>query len=178
MPRVVLKFPNPIQESVGMVTARAWRREQLMEARKRWDQINARRIQEGHLPMTNHSHALRDSASSATDLSNTAMDIPPQNHSLLDHENRPEAQMLPPLHPDAWSTLTSIVRRPSCWQTNLPPQLGKTTKIPLRFRRPTLPKGWKYEDEVVEVEAEVVKEEGGDPFHFQLTNERQSHSFI
>ena len=172
MPKVVLKFTNPIQDSVGMVTARAWRREQLMEARKRWDHINAQRIQEGHLPMTTHSLALRDSATSVTDLLSTATDTPPQNHSSHDHENHPEALMPPPHHPDAWSTLTSIVKRPSRWQTSLPPQLGKTTKIPLRFRRPTLPKGWKYEEEVAEVEAEVVKEEEGGPFHFQLTNDQ------
>src|SRR6202453_2677122 len=176
MPRVVLRFNVPIQDSVGMVMARAWRREQLMEARKRWDHINARRTQEGHLPMTYHSHALRDSASSAMDLSTTVTDTPPQSHLSHDHENHPEAQMLPPRHPDAWSTLTSIVKKPSHWQTSLPPQLGKTTKIPLRFRRPTLQKGWRYEDEVVEAEGEVVKEEGGGPFHFQLTNDQQSHS--
>src|ERR1700677_2001764 len=170
MPRVILRFNIPIQDSVGMVTAREWRREQLMAARKRWDQINARRIQEGHLPMTYHSHTLRDSATSATDLLNTVTDTPPQNHLSPDHENHPEAQMPPPHHPNAWSTLTSIVKKPLRWQTSLPPQLGKTTKIPLRFCRPTLPKGWRYEEEVAEAEGEVVKEEGGGPFHFQLTN--------
>src|ERR1700677_4948098 len=127
--------------------------------------------------MTTHSHALRDSASSVMDLSTIVTDIRPQSHSSHDHENHPEAQMLPPHHPDAWSTLTSIVKRPSRWQTSLPPQLGKTTKIPLRFCRPTLPKGWRYEEEVAEAEGEVVKEEGGGPFHFQLTNDQtQSHS--
>src|SRR6202453_1728772 len=177
MPRVVLRFNVPIQDSVGMVTAREWRREQLMAARKRWDQINARRIQEGHLPMTYHSHTLRDSATSATDPLNTVTDTPPLNLSSRDHENHPEVQMPPPHHPDAWSTLTSIVKKPLRWQTSLPPQLGKTTKIPLRFRRPTLPKGWRYEEEVAEAEGEVVKEEGGGPFHFQLTNDQtQSHS--
>src|ERR1700677_3951525 len=79
MLRVVLRFNVPIQDSVGMITARAWRREQLMEARKRWDHINARRVQEGHLPMTYHSHTLRDYATNATDLLNTATDTPPQN---------------------------------------------------------------------------------------------------
>src|ERR1700677_4645592 len=177
MPRVVLRFNVPIQDSVGMVTARAWRREQLMAARKRWDHINARRIQEGHLPMPYHSHTLRASATSATDLSNTATDTLPPNLSSRDPENHPEAQMPPPHHPDAWSTLTSIVKKPSRWQTSLPPQLGKTTKIPLRFRHPTLPKGWKYEEEVAEAEAEVVKEEEEGPFHFQLTNvQTRSHS--
>src|ERR1700677_4264978 len=80
MPRVVLRINNPIYNSVGMVTARTWRREQLMAARKRWDQINARRIQEGHLPMTTHSHALRDSASSATDLLSIVTDTHPPSH--------------------------------------------------------------------------------------------------
>src|ERR1700677_4269095 len=100
MPRVVLRFNVPIQDSVGMVTARAWRREQLAEARKRWDHINARRIQEGHLPMTYHSHTLRDSATSAMDLLSTATDIPPQNQLSHDRENHPEAQMPPPHLPD------------------------------------------------------------------------------
>src|SRR6202453_4125476 len=176
MPKVVLRFANPIQDSVGMVTAREWRREQLIAARKRWDHINARRIQEGHLPMTYHSHTLRDSANNVTDPSITVTDTPPQSPSSHVHENPPEAQMLLPRHPDAWSTLTSIVKRPSRWQTTLPLQLGKTTKIPLRFRRPTLPKGWKYEEEVAEAEGEVVKEEGGGPFHFPLMNEQRSHS--
>src|ERR1700677_1220696 len=174
MPRVVLRFNVPIQDSVGMITARAWRREQLMAARKRWDHINAQRIQEGHLPMTYHSHTLRDSATSATDLLSIATDTPLPNHSSHDPENHPEAQMSPPHHPDAWSTLTSIVKKPSRWQTSLPPQLGKTTKIPLRFRHPTLPKGWKYEEEVAEAEVEVVEEEEG-PFHFQLTNAQTRH---
>src|ERR1700677_565664 len=112
MPRVVLRFNVPIQDSVGMITARAWRREQLIAARKRWDRINAQRIQEGHLPMTYHSHTLRDSATSVMDPSNIVTDIPPQNHSPSDPENHPEALMPPFHHPDAWSTLTSIVKRP------------------------------------------------------------------
>ena len=149
-----------------------WRREQLIAARKRWDRINAQRIQEGHLPMTYHSHTLRDSVTSATDPLNIVTDTPPLNHSPSDPENHPEALMPPSRHPDAWSTLTSIVKRPSRWQTSLPPQLGKTTKIPLRFRRPTLPKGWRYEEEVAEAEGEVGKEEGGGPFRFQLTNDQ------
>ena len=143
-----------------------------MKARERWNQINAQRRREGHLPMTTHSLALRDSASSVTDLLSTATDTPPPIHLSHNHENHPEAQMSPSHHPDAWSTLTSIVKRPSRWQTSLPPQLGKTTKIPLRFRHPTLPKGWRYEEEVVEAGAEVVKEEGGGPFHFQLMNDQ------
>ena len=143
-----------------------------MKARERWNQINAQRRREGHLPMTTHSLALRDSASSVTDLLSTATDTPPPIHLSHNHENHPEAQMSPSHHPDAWSTLTSIVKRPSHWQTSLPPQLGKTTKIPLRFRRPTLPKGWKYEEEVAGVEAEVVIEEEGGPFHFQLTSDQ------
>src|SRR6202453_2778389 len=81
MPKKVLKFMNPNPLSEGMRTAMEWRREQLERARRRWDQRNAQRVKEGHLPMTRHSHALRDSADSAMDPSTIVMDTPLQNHS-------------------------------------------------------------------------------------------------
>ena len=191
MPKKVLKFTDPNPHSVGMITAIAWRREQLQRARERWDQHNAQRIKEGHLPMTYHSHALRDCATSAMDQPNIATDTTPQNHSQSDRENCLEAQLLSPPHPHAWSRLKAEVASPSpwlgtsstlssntttCWKTT-PPLSGKTTKIPLRFRRPTLPKGWKYEEDVVEEEAEVIKREEEDQFAFSTSrrsNRRRS----
>src|SRR6202453_1423203 len=105
MPKKVLKFTDPNPHSVGMVTAMEWRREQLLKARRRGDQRNAQRLKEGHLPMTDHSHALRDYADSATDLSSTVTAIPHQNHSPSDRARQLEQQLLHPPHPDAWSRL-------------------------------------------------------------------------
>src|SRR6202453_976134 len=176
MPKKVLKFIDPNPLSRGMVTAMEWRKEQLERARERWHQRNAQRVKEGHLPMTHHSHALRDYADSATDLSNTVMDTIPPNHSQSDLENRLEDQLISPHRPDAWSRLKAVVASPSCWPETssmlssntttrwktTPPLSGKTTKIPLRFRRPTLPKGWVYEADVMEGGEEVIKDEEPD----------------
>src|ERR1700677_2263537 len=96
MPKKVLKFTDPNPLSQGMITAMEWRKEQLQRARKWWDQRNAQRIQEGHLPMTLHSHMLRDYADSAMDLSNTVMDTPLPNHSPSDRENQIETHLLQP----------------------------------------------------------------------------------
>src|ERR1700677_417821 len=170
MPKKVLKFMNPNPLSQGMITAMEWRREQLERARRRWDQLNARRIQEGHLPMTHHSHALRDYADSATDHSSIVMDTPLPNHSPSDRENL-DTHLLQPPHPDAWSRLKTEVASPSRWLgtsstlssntasrwKTMPPLSEKTVKIPLRFRRPILPKGWAYEADIAEEGGKEVK---------------------
>src|ERR1700677_419978 len=126
--------------------------------------------------MTLHSHALRDSADSAMDPSTIVMDTPLQNHSPSDHENQLEAHLLQPPHPDAWSRLKIEVASPSPWlgtsstlysktasrRKTTPPLSEKTVKIPLRFRRPTLPKGWAYEEGVAEEGGREVKDEAAD----------------
>src|SRR6202453_3469197 len=176
MPKKVLKFTNPNPLSEGMRTAMEWRREQLQIARERWIRRNEQRLKEGHLPMTRHSSALRDYADSAMDLSNTVMDTPLPSHSPSDRENRLETHLLQPPHPDAWSRLKAEVASPNCWpETSSTPSSNttsrwkttsplseKTTKIPLCFRRPTLPKGWAYEEDVVEGGGEVIKGEEPD----------------
>src|ERR1700677_86218 len=189
MPKKVLKFMNPNPLSEGMRTAMEWRREQLQRARERFNLRNAQRVQEGHLPMTHHSHALRNYADSAMDLSSTVMDTPLPNHSQSDRENQLEDHLLQPPHPDAWSRLKVEVASPSPWLgtsstpysnttsrwTTTPPLSGKTTKIPLRFRRPTLPKGWVYEGADVEGGGEGVKAEDQDPS--QLSPLRRSSRY-
>jgi hypothetical protein len=141
---------------------------------------------------------------------------PPQQISdnALDAENRTNIAMgtLPssPIHPStsplpnlksqcsdlfwpmAWRGLTSIVRKPQRWQLASSTPL-KTTKMLLRFRRPTitakksptssqkgsestrplLPKGWVYEAEEVsaEVKAEVV-----DPDQYLTIDAPLTHS--
>src|ERR1700677_3023366 len=175
MPKKVLRFTNPNPLSEGMKTAMEWRKEQLQRARERWNLRNAQRIQEGHLPMTLHSHALRDYADSAMDHSSIVMDTPLPNHSLSARENL-DTHLLQPPHPDAWSLLKAEVASPSRWLgtsstqysntmsrwTTTPPLSEKTTKIPLRFRRPTLPKGWAYEEGVAEEGGREVKDEVAD----------------
>jgi hypothetical protein len=98
-----------------------------------------------------------------------------------------ESQCQDPFRPTAWRDLTSVMRRPRRWQLASPPVLGKTTKMPLRFRQPAttkrssrgsspkvsaspprpLPKGWVYA--VEEVGAEV-KAEVTDPTLYQITS--------
>src|ERR1700677_4656046 len=183
MPKKVLKFTNPNPLSEGMRTAMEWRKEQLQRARERWTLRNAQRIQEGHLPMTLHSHALRDYVDSAMDHSSIVMDTPLPNHSPSARENLyTHLSQLP--HPDAWSLLKAEVASPSRWLgTSLtrssntgsrwkttPPLSEKTVKIPLRFRRPTLPKGWAYE--------EGVAEEGGKEVKDKETHQSQSSPSI
>src|ERR1700677_2288338 len=102
MPKKVLKFTDPNPLSQGMITVMEWRKEQLLRARKRWDQHNAQHIKEGHLPMMDHSHTLRDYADSAMDPSSIVTDTRPLNHSPSDHENQLETQLLHPPHPDVW----------------------------------------------------------------------------
>src|SRR6202453_603511 len=176
MPKKVLRFTNPNPLSEGMRTAMEWRKEQLQRARERWNLRNAQRIQEGHLPMTLHSHALRDYVDSAMDHSSIVMDTTLPNHSPSARENL-DTRLLQPPHPDAWLRLKAEVASPSRWLgtssmpssnttthwMTMPPLSGKKTKIPLRFRRPTLPKGWKYEEDVVAGGEEVVKREEEDP---------------
>src|ERR1700677_2710482 len=115
MPKKVLKFTNPNPLSEGMRTVMEWRKEQLERARERWNLHNAKRIQEGHLPMTYHSHALRDCADSVTRPSTIVMDTPLQSHSPSNRENQVETHLLQPPHPDAWSRLKTEVASPSHW---------------------------------------------------------------
>src|ERR1700677_500515 len=182
MPKKVLKFTNPNPLSEGMKTAMEWRKEQLQRARERWNLRNAQRIQEGHLPMTLHSHALRDYVDSAMDHSSIVMDTPLPNHSPSARENL-DTHLLQPPHPDAWSLLKAEVASPSRWLgtsstpssntatrwKTMPLVSGKTTKIPLCFRRPILPKGWAYEEDIVDEGEEVIKREGEDLFAFSTS---------
>jgi hypothetical protein len=84
----------------------------------------------------------------------------------------------------AWQGLTSIVRKPQCWQLSSSTPL-KTMKIPLWFRHhtttaekspkslqqalgsipPSLPKGWVYEVEKVSTE---VKDKVVDPTKYLM----------
>ena len=54
-----------------------------------------------------------------------------------------------------WPTFASTVQKPSRWSLTCPLLSGRLTKIPERFRRPTLPRGWMYTED----NGEVVKED-------------------
>jgi hypothetical protein len=72
-PNMSLRFKCPKPSSLGMLTAREWHQEQLLEARKRHDLKNRRRRQAGMLPLARCHPLISDSAISAMDQENTAM---------------------------------------------------------------------------------------------------------
>ena len=55
-----------------------------------------------------------------------------------------------------WQLFASRVKTPSRWSINCPRPSSKTTKMPAQYRLPTLPKGWRYEDDVEEVKQESL----------------------
>ena len=55
-----------------------------------------------------------------------------------------------------WQLFASRVKTPSCWLINCPWPSNKMTKIPTQYHLPTLPKGWRYEDDVGEVKQESL----------------------
>ena len=136
-------FQSPIPDSMGMRTAREWHREQLLQYRLQWEERCRQRIKEGLSPTTLTTSRICDLAHEDAVPLNTATDIPPRHR-----RHHPYLSDLDPHSPDAWSTLTSIVQKPRVWSIDCPLSSKKTTKIPLRFRRPTLPKGWVYEEDI------------------------------
>ena len=171
-PRLSLKFPSPMPESLGMRTAREWHREQLMQARLRMEQRNALRLKRGQIPTTLTTSLTCDHAREDAALDTTAMDIP--LHRDPDNPQRPY-----PFHPGhypntslrelrsdrvdnlprslpTWQLFASRVKTPQRWSISCPQPSNKTTKIPTQYRLPTLPKGWRYEDDVGEVKQESL----------------------
>ena len=159
-------------ESLGMRTAREWHREQLLQARLRLEQRNALRLKRGQIPTTLTTSLTCDHAREDAGLDTTAMDTPLHRHP--DDPQRPY-----PFHPGhypntslrelrsdrvdnlpqslpTWRLFASRVKTPSRWSINCPRPSRKTTKIPTQYRLPTLPKGWRYEDDVEEVKQESL----------------------
>ena len=135
-------FRSPIPESMGMRTAREWHWEQLLQYRLQWEERRQQRIKQGLTPTTLTTSRICDLAQEDAVPLNTATDIPPRHRC-----HHPYLSDLDPYSPDVWSTLTSTVQKRQDWSIDCPLLSKKTTKIPLRFRRPTLPKGWVYEDD-------------------------------
>ena len=171
-PRLSLKFPSPMPESLGMRTAREWHREQLLQARLRMEQRNALRLKRGQIPTTLTTSLTCDHAREDAGLGTTVMDTPLHRHP--DDPQRPY-----PFHPGhypntslrelqsdrvdnlprslpTWQLFASCVKTPLRWSINCPRPSSKTTKIPAQYRLPALPKGWRYEDDVEEVKQESL----------------------
>ena len=171
-PRLSLKFPSPMPESLGMRTAREWHREQLLQARLRMEQRNALRLKRGQIPTTLTTSLTCDHAREDVAPDTIAMDIPL-------HRDPDNPQRLYPFHPGhypntslrelrsnrvdnlpqsipTWRLFASRVKTPSRWSINCPRPSSKTTKMPTPYRLPTLPKGWRYEDDVEEVKQESL----------------------
>jgi hypothetical protein len=133
--------------------------------------------------MAQPPHMISNNALGVENRINIVTDTPPSSrtHPLT---SPLESQCGPPFSPTAWRGLTSIVRRPQRWQVASSMPL-KTTKMPLWFRQPTLkqtslhassrkvsasnpsslPKGWVYVPEEVEVKVEA---EVTDPSRYQM----------
>ena len=171
-PRLSLKFPSPMPESLGMRTAREWHREQLLQARLRMEQRNALRLKRGQIPTTLTTSLTCDHVPEDAGLGTIATDIP--LHRDPDDPQRPY-----PFHPGhypntslrelrsdrvdnlprslpTWRLFASRVKTPQRWSISCPRPSSATTKIPVRYRLPTLPKGWRYEDDVEEVKQESL----------------------
>ena len=136
-------FRSPIPESMGMRTVREWHWEQLLQYRLQWEKRRQQRIKQGLTLTTLTTSRICDLAHEDVVPLNTATDIPPRHR-----RHHPYLSDLDPYSPDAWSMLTSTVRKWQDWSMDCPLSSKKTTKILLRFRRPTLPKGWVYEEDI------------------------------
>ena len=171
-PKLSLKFPSPMPESLGMRTAREWHREQLLQARLRMEQRNALRLKRGQILTTLTTSLTCDHAREDAGLDTIATDIhlhrdpdDPQHpypfhpghypHTSLRELRSDRVDNLPRSLP-TWQLFASHVKTPSRWSINCPRPSSKMTKIPTRYRLPTLPKGWRYEDNVEEVKQESL----------------------
>ena len=159
-------------DSLGMRTAREWHREQLLQARLRMEQRNALRLKRGQILTTLTTSLTCDHAREDAGLDTTATDIPlhrdpdnPQHpypfhpghypHTSLHELRSDRVDNLPRALP-TWKLFASRVKTPSRWSINCPRPSSKTMKMPAQYRLPTLPKGWRYEDDVEGVKQESL----------------------
>ena len=138
------------------------------------EQRNALRLKRGQIPTTLTTSLTCDHAREDAGLDIIATDIP-----LHRDPNNPQRPY--PFHPGhypstslrelrsdqvdnlprslpTWQLFASRVKTPSRWSINCPRPSSKTTKIPTQYRLPTLPKGWRYEDNVEEVKQEPLEQ--------------------
>jgi hypothetical protein len=182
-----LLFCSPLPKGEGIKQALAWNREQLVDLRRLWELRQQQCLDQGLIPMTHLPTMISDDALTVGSNENTAMVT--LHSSQIHHLTFPltllESHCQDLFRPMAWRDLTSVVCRPRCWQLALSTVSSKTTKMPLRFRRPmtmeksscgssqkdlasrptSLPKGWVY---AVEEVGMVVKAEITDPSKYLM----------
>ena len=171
-PKLSVKFPSPMPESLGMRTAREWHHKQLLQARLRMEQRNALCLKRGQILTTLTTSLTCDHAREDAVPATTATDIPlhcdPDNpqHPYPFHPGHYPNTSLRELRSDrvdnlprslpTWQLFASRVKTPSRWSISCPRPSSKTTKIPTQYRLPTLPKGWRYKDDVEGVKQESL----------------------
>ena len=156
-----------------MQTALLWRREQLCAKRIRLARRNKERVEQGMIPISQTTSRILDHALEDVDRLSIATDTIPPHLRRYPHRDHPYLMPLQPHHNEAWPHFSSIVKTPQRWHVNSSGRSAKTTKIPLKYRQPTLrekslPKGWVYDEG-----AEVVKtEDHANPSLYELTRPR------
>jgi hypothetical protein len=111
-------FPSPTTQSLGMCTALAWHREQLLEARQKLELRNRNQLRAGLLPVTNH---LMTRTTSTSVLSAPVSKPTVTAHlSPCLHRQHPYLSHLNPHCPNMWDKLSSIVSKPRHWSLDSP----------------------------------------------------------
>ena len=155
--QVSLLIRDPSLPSLGMQTAIAWRREQLLAVRQRMDECNRARCNAGMIPVTWTTSQILNTAIDAMVPWSTAMDTTLPTQYQYQHPLHLYLSDLPTRHIEKWPEFASHTRTSPHWRLKLPDLSTKTTKIPWKYRHPLssqqmkgLPKGWVYteDDEV------------------------------
>jgi hypothetical protein len=130
--KLSMRFRSPMKQSLGMLTASAWHREQLLEACRKLDLRNRSRLSKGMIPVQSPLTTMTTLASVPSVPANEPTAFAHLTPRIRHHH--PYLSPLDPHHPGAWDKLSSIMSKQRRWSLNLPLPSTRTVKIPLRFR--------------------------------------------
>ena len=136
------------------------------------EQRNTLQVKRGQIRTTLTTSLTCDHVCEGVDLATTVMDIPlhrdPDNpqrpyqfhpshypHTSLCELRSDQVDNLPHSIP-TWQLFASRMKMLSRWLISCPRPSSKTMKIPMPYRLPTLPKGWRYESDVDKVKQELL----------------------
>ena len=114
-PKVLLLFRSPSTQSLGMRTALAWQREQLLLARIRLDKRNKACLAQGMIPISWTTSQILDHALEDVDQWSIATDTTPPNLRRYQHREHPYLSDLQPTSHGAWPCFVSTVKTPQRW---------------------------------------------------------------
>ena len=134
--RASLLICDPLLPSLGMQTAIAWRREQLLAARQRMDERNHARRATRMIPITQTTSQILDTALNVTAPWSIATDMTPPIHSRYLHRSHLYLSDPQTHHIEKWPEFAERMQMSLCWQLKLPDLLTKMTKIPSKYRHP------------------------------------------